>query len=232
MNVGVVLVAAGSGTRMGGTDKGALEMNGQSALSYALRAFAPVSQSVVVVVAADRIAAWNASRASEAWPALTEIIPGGVVRQESVRIGIAALGTRGGCEIVVIHDGARPLVTTAMIRACIAGAERAGAAILAVPVTDTIKRVRDGRIIETVDRASLWAAQTPQAFRWQLLHDAFDWSDRLGSAPTTDEASLVEAYGHPVAVVRGGRTNIKITEPDDLVMARALLNSRIGQSNE
>jgi len=232
MNVGVVLVAAGSGTRMGGMDKGALEMNGQSALSYAVRAFAPVAQSVVVVVAADRVAAWNAVRADEAWPVLTEIIPGGGVRQESVRLGIAALATRGGCDIVMIHDGARPLVTTAMIRACIAEAERAGAAILAVPVTDTIKRVRDGRIIETADRASLWAAQTPQAFQWQLLHAAFDWSDMLGSEPTTDEAGLVEAYGHPVAVVRGDRTNIKITEPDDLVVARALLNARMGQSGE
>ncbi len=232
MNVGVVLVAAGSGTRMGGMDKGALEINGQSALSYAVRAFAPVAQSVVVVVAADRIAAWNAVRADEAWPVLTEIIPGGGVRQESVRLGIAALATRGGCDIVVIHDGARPLVTAAMIRACIAEAERVGAAILAVPVTDTIKRVRDGRIIETADRASLWAAQTPQAFQWQLLHDALDWSDMLGSEPTTDEAGLVEAYGHPVAVVRGDRTNIKITEPDDLIVARALLNARMGQCNE
>ncbi len=232
MNVGVVLVAAGNGSRMGGMDKGALEINGQSALSYAICAFAPVAQLVVVVVAAGRIATWNAVRATEAWPVPTEIIPGGVVRQESVRIGIAALSTRGGCEIVVIHDGARPLVTTTMVRACIQGAERTGAAILAVPVTDTIKRVRDGRIIETPDRASLWAAQTPQAFRWQLLHDAFDWSDRLGSAPTTDEAGLIEAYGHPVAVVRGDRTNIKITESDDLVVARALLNTRIGRSSE
>ncbi|MDQ2783770.1 MAG: 2-C-methyl-D-erythritol 4-phosphate cytidylyltransferase, partial [Chloroflexota bacterium] len=82
------------------------------------------------------------------------------------------------------------------------------------------------------DRASLWAAQTPQAFQWQLLHDALDWSDMLGSEPTTDEAGLVEAYGHPVAVVRGDRTNIKITEPDDLVVARALLNARMGQCNE
>ncbi|MDQ2785404.1 MAG: 2-C-methyl-D-erythritol 4-phosphate cytidylyltransferase [Chloroflexota bacterium] len=231
MTIGVVLVAAGSGARMGGMDKGALEINGQSALSYSLRAFAPVAQSIVIVVAADRVAAWNAIRADEAWPAPTEIIPGGVVRQESVRIGVAALGARGGCEIVVIHDGARPLVTTAMIRACVAGAARVGAAILAVPVTDTIKQVRDGRIIATPDRASLWAAQTPQAFQWQLLHDAFDWSDQLGAAPTTDEAGLIEAYGHPVAVVCGDRTNIKITEPDDLIVARALLSARMGQNS-
>ncbi len=231
MNVGVVLVAAGQGARMGGVDKGALAIDGRSALSYALAAFAPVTQSVIVVVAADRIAAWQEIRAAEAWEIPTAIIAGGAVRQESVRLGVAALGKAGGCDVVVIHDGARPLVTTTMIRACIEAAWRDGAAILAVPVTDTIKRVRDGRIVETPDRAALWAAQTPQAFRWSLLHEAFAWSDTLGAPPTTDEASLVEAYGQPVCVVRGDRTNIKITEPDDLIVARALLRARTGQTD-
>ena len=231
MNIGVVLVAAGQGTRMGGTDKGALQINGRSVLGYAIDAFIPVAQSVIIVVAADRVAAWEAIRAQEAWPVRTEIIAGGAVRQESVRRGIAALGEQGGCEIVVIHDGARPLVTTAMIRACIAAAQREGAAIVATPVTDTIKRVIGGRIVETPDRASLWAAQTPQAFRWQLLHNAFAWSDRLGAAPTTDEASLVETYGQPVAIVRGDRANIKITGPDDLIVATALLLARMEQTD-
>lgn len=216
---------------MGGLDKGAIAIRGRSALSYAIAAVAPVAQSVVVVVAADRVAAWGQIRAEEAWPTHTEIVAGGAVRQESVRIGVTALGTHGGCEVVVIHDGARPLVTTAMVSACVEAALREGAAILAVPVTDTIKRVRDGRIVETADRAALWAAQTPQAFRWQLLRDAFDWSDRHGAAPTTDEAGLVEAYGHPVVVVRGDRTNLKITEPADLVVADALLKARMGQTD-
>jgi 2-C-methyl-D-erythritol 4-phosphate cytidylyltransferase len=231
MNVGVVLVAAGRGSRMGGLDKGALMIHGRSALGYAIAAFAPVAQSVVVVVAADRITAWERMRADEAWPVPTEIIAGGAARQKSVRAGVAALDARGGCDVVVIHDGARPLVTTAMARACIEAARRDGAAILAVPVTDTIKRVVEGRIVETPDRASLWAAQTPQAFRWPLLRDAFDWSDRHGAAPMTDEAALVEAYGHPVSVVRGDPTNIKITQPDDLLIAHALLAARMGRSD-
>jgi 2-C-methyl-D-erythritol 4-phosphate cytidylyltransferase len=231
MNVGVVLVAAGRGVRMGGLDKGAIAIRGRSALSYAMIAVAPVAQLVVVVVAPDRVAAWETIQAEEAWPVHAEIVAGGAVRQESVRIGVAALGTRGGCDVVVIHDGARPLATTAMVRACSEAALRDGAAILAVPVTDTIKRVRDGRIVETPDRASLWAAQTPQAFRWQLLHDAFDWADTHVAAPTTDEAGLVEAYGHPVVVVRGDRTNIKITEPDDLIVADALLKARMGKTD-
>jgi 2-C-methyl-D-erythritol 4-phosphate cytidylyltransferase len=230
MHVGVVLVAAGRGMRMGGVDKGALALRGRSALSYALSAVAPVAQKIVVVVAADRVATWETTRAAEEWPAQTEIVAGGAVRQESVRIGLAALGTRGACDIVVIHDGARPLATTAMVRACIEAAHRDGAAILAVPVTDTIKRVCDGRIVETPERASLWAAQTPQAFRWQLLHDAFEWADKRGAAPTTDEAGLVEAYGQSVVVVRGDRTNIKITEPEDLVVADALLRARMEQT--
>lgn len=231
MNIGVVVVAAGQGARMGGADKGALKINARSVLSYAIDAFTPIAHSVVVVVAADRVAAWKTISSLEAWPMQAEIVAGGAVRQESVRLGIAALREGGGCEIVVIHDGARPLVTTAIIRACIKAAHRGGAAIAAVPVTDTIKRVIDGRIVETPDRASLWAAQTPQAFQWQLLHDAFAWSDALGALPTTDEASLVEAYGQPVFVVLGDRANIKITEPADLIMAAALLSARTEQSD-
>lgn len=231
MNVGVVLVAAGQGVRMGGADKSALEIAGRSVLSYAINASVPVAQFVIVVVAADRVAAWEAIRAAEQWPVPTDIVAGGAVRQESVRIGVSALRQHGGCDIVVIHDGARPLVTTAMIRACIEAAQRDGAAIVAVPATDTIKRVMDDRIVETLDRASLWAAQTPQAFRWQLLHDAFAWAGLLDAVPTTDEASLVEAYGQPVSVVRGDRANIKITEPDDLVVAHALLKARMRRAN-
>ncbi|MHB8645026.1 MAG: 2-C-methyl-D-erythritol 4-phosphate cytidylyltransferase [Thermomicrobiales bacterium] len=231
MNVGVVLVAAGRGARMGGKDKGALEMNGRSVLSYSLAACASLVQSVMVVVAPDKVDAWQKIREREAWPVLTAILPGGEQRQDSVRIGVAALETRGGCDVVVIHDGARPLVTSAMFRACIDRAMHHGAAILAIPVSDTIKRVADGQIVETLDRASLWAAQTPQAFRWQLLHDAFDWADTIGAAPTTDEAGLVEAFGYPVSVVRGDRTNLKITEPDDLLVARALLQARMEQTN-
>ncbi len=232
MTVGVVIVAAGRGARMGGLDKAALAINGQSALSYSLAAFAPVVPSVVVVVAVDRITDWERIRDSEGWPVRTDIIAGGAQRQDSVRMGVALLGKRGGVEIVAIHDGARPLVTTTMIRACIASAQRNGAAIVAIPVTDTVKQVIDGTIVETPDRSSLWAAQTPQAFRWQLLHDAFAWADYAAHPATTDEAGLVEAFGHPVSVVRGERANIKLTEPDDLIMARALLRNRAEQGNE
>lgn len=227
MTDGAVIVAAGSGLRMGGTDKAALQINGRSALSYSLVAFAPVTPLIVVVVAADRMAQWERIREAEAWPVRTALVPGGAQRQDSVRAGVAALGKHEGIEIVAIHDGARPLVTTAIICACIENARHVGAAIAAVPATDTIKRVVGGSIVETLDRSSLWSAQTPQAFRWQLLHDAFTWADHTLHPPTTDEASLIEAYGHPVSVVHGQRSNIKLTEPDDLVVARALLQHRM-----
>jgi len=231
MNTGLILVAAGRGTRMGGADKGALALNGRSALSYSLAAFAPLVHFGVVVVASDRVAAWQEIRERETWPMRTTIVAGGSLRQDSVRIGFDTLSARGGCDIVVIHDGARPLVTPDIARACIEAALREGAAILAVPVTDTIKRVADGRIVETLDRTSLWAAQTPQAFRWHLLRDAFTWSDHTAHAPTSDEAGLVEAYGHPVCVVRGARANIKVTAPEDVAVARALLNARVEEGD-
>lgn len=227
MTDGAIIVAAGSGARMGGTDKAALQINGRSALSYSLVAFAPVVPLVVVVVAADRIAEWERIRDSETWPVRTDIVAGGAQRQDSVRQGVRALAKQGVLDVIAIHDGARPLVTTAMIRACVEAARREGAATVASPVTDTIKRVVEGVIVETLDRASLWAAQTPQSFRWQLLLDAFAWADHTAHPPTTDEASLVEAYGQAVAVVRGERANIKLTEPDDLTMVRALLQARM-----
>ena len=108
---------------------------------------------------------------------------------------------------------------------------RDGAAITAVPVTDTIKRVLDEQIVETLDRSTLWAAQTPQAFRAELLQSAFAWGDSVPHAAFTDEAGMIEAFGHPVAVVRGDRSNIKITEPVDLAIAEALLAARSGATH-
>jgi 2-C-methyl-D-erythritol 4-phosphate cytidylyltransferase len=134
-------------------------------------------------------------------------------------------------DVVVVHDGARPLVTVEMIRRCLDRAWLDGAAITAVPVTDTIKRVRDEQIVETLDRSVLWAAQTPQAFRAELLQAAFAWRDSTPRAMFTDEAGMIEAFGHPVAVVGGDRSNIKVTEPADLAIAEALLAARSGAAH-
>ena len=183
------------------------------------------TESVVVVVAPDRLDEWRRCAAAEGWP-VAALVPGGATRGDSVRAGFDALRGAGDCGTVAIHDGARPLVLPAHVRACLAAADAHGAAVLAAPVTDTIKRVQEGYVAETLDRAALWAAQTPQCFRAALLTAAFDWMRASGAVPFTDEAGMVEAYGQPVRVVPGDPTNIKVTTPGDLHVAAALLRAR------
>jgi 2-C-methyl-D-erythritol 4-phosphate cytidylyltransferase len=160
------------------------------------------------------------------WPRFDALVPGGETRSDSVHAGLTALHVAAHPDTILIHDGARPLVTAETVVCCINAARDHGAAIVAIPVTDTVKRVRDGLIIETPDRASLWAAQTPQAFRADLLEAAFAWADAAGHGPFTDEAGLVEAFGHAVHVVRGEVTNIKVTNREDMIVAEALLRAR------
>lgn len=146
---------------------------------------------------------------------------GGVTRQDSVRAGLNALPVE--IELVLVHDAARPLVDQAIILRCLHGAVRFGAVIAATPVKDTLKKVADsGLIRETVDRTLLWQAQTPQAAQRRLLEQAFAEADR-NQFVGTDEASLLEAAGIPVQVVEGGERNFKITRPEDLQVAAALL---------
>jgi 2-C-methyl-D-erythritol 4-phosphate cytidylyltransferase len=223
---GAIIVAAGRGTRMGGTDKCALPLNGRSLLHYSVATFAAIADAVAIVVAPDRVAAWTMTAETEAWPCVAAMVAGGESRQESVRAGFDAVRCLRAVDVVTIHDGARPLVTAETIRRCLERAWAEGAAITAVPVTATIKRVKDGQIVETVDRTTLWAAQTPQAFRAELLHAAYVWADAAPRITFTDEAGMIEAFGQPVAIVRGERSNIKVTEPADLAIAEALLNAR------
>ncbi len=225
MKAGAVIVAAGRGVRMGGLDKCALEIAGRSLLAWSVAAMAAATDAVVVVVAPDRLDEWRACAAAEGWP-VAVLVAGGATRGDSVRAGFAALRGAGDFDTVAIHDGARPLVLPAHIRACLAGAAESGAAILAAPVTDTIKRVQGGQIAETLDRTALWAAQTPQCFRASLLAAAFDWLCATGAGPFTDEAGMVEAFGQLVRVVPGDPTNIKVTTPGDLHIAAALLRAR------
>jgi 2-C-methyl-D-erythritol 4-phosphate cytidylyltransferase len=223
---GAVIVAAGRGTRMGGVDKCALPLAGEPILLHSVRTIASLVDRLVIVVAPDRLAAWMHLVAQPRWPRVDALVPGGEARSDSVHAGLIALGGAAHPETILIHDGARPLVTQDTVACCIEAARDYGAAIVAIPVTDTVKRVRDGIIIETPDRASLWAAQTPQAFRAELLEAAFAWANGAGHGPFTDEAGLVEAFGHPVHVVRGEVTNIKVTNREDLIVAEALLRAR------
>lgn len=225
--IGGIIVAAGRGTRMGGVDKCALPLRGRPILGHAVAAFSSAVDALVVVVSSDAVDRWTKSAESERWPAC-RIVAGGATRQESVRAGLDALTAAGGVEVVAIHDGARPLVSEALIRACVARGAEIGAAIAAVPLTDTVKRARDGVVAETLDRSGLWAAQTPQVFRASLLREAFAWAADRADRTFTDEAGLVEAFGHPVGIVPGERANLKITEPADLIIASALMAERNG----
>ncbi|PYQ54299.1 MAG: 2-C-methyl-D-erythritol 4-phosphate cytidylyltransferase [Acidobacteria bacterium] len=157
-------------------------------------------------------------------PKLKAVVAGGATRQDSVRAGLAALPAAFD-GIVLVHDAARALVEPALIAAVARAASETGAAIPVLPLVDTIKRVRGGQVAETLDRAELAAAQTPQGFRRALLAEAYDRAAR-DEAVVTDEAMAVERLGHAVAAVPGSARNLKITTPQDLAWAEQLLDGR------
>ncbi len=181
---------------------------------------------IVVVVPADWITETRTlfDRYAVNVPHLT-ITAGGKRRQDSVQAGLKALNTlEGDTDIVLVHDGARPLVSKEIIDRCYLGALENGAAIAAVPVKDTLKRGDEtGRVAATIDRTSLWQAQTPQAVRKELLEQAYLHND---DAEVTDESSLLEKAAIPVILVEGAETNIKITRPEDLLLAEKILQQR------
>jgi 2-C-methyl-D-erythritol 4-phosphate cytidylyltransferase len=149
------------------------------------------------------------------------LVAGGDRRQESVYRGLQQIDA--GCSIVVIHDGVRPFVQHDQLSACISGAKKFGSCILGVPAYDTLKEVdNSGKIVNTIARDAIWLAQTPQAFRYELIKKAHDQA-RLDDYQGTDDAALAERLGEAVKIIRGSRSNIKITNQEDLKIARALL---------
>ena len=225
MKTAAVIVAAGSGSRFGSeTPKQFLEINGKPLIAHAIARFeaAPSVDSIVVVLAAGRISEFDTSGFSK----VRNVVAGGASRAASVLNGINAIDD--GTEVVAVHDGARPLVSVHEIEATIAKAKETGAACLVAPVTDTIKSIRGGEIAATLDRDKLRRALTPQVFKIEVLKAAFEVADLTAA---TDECYLVEKLGHPIAIVEGSPHNIKITLPEDLVFAEALLNSKLGTRN-
>ena len=222
--VSAIVVAAGRGERFGAADKVLAPLAGRPLLLHVLAAVdaATTVQDVVLVVGEHTRAAVERLLAGEARRKPVRVVIGGARRQDSVELGLCA--TASEVEIVAVHDAGRPLVPATLVDRCVAAALECGAAIAAVPVTDTIKRAAAGLVRETVPRHDLWAAQTPQAFRRDLLLDAFA-SPLARTTTFTDEAGLIEALGLPVAIVTGDHRNFKITRPEDLVIAEALLAS-------
>ena len=221
-----MLVAAGRGERMGGArPKAFLSLSGRPLLLRAAEAFEAtpeVDAIVAVVPAGDQREAHDLLAPLHK---VTAVVAGGATRQDSVRAGLGALPA-GFDGIVLVHDAARALIEPSLIASVVRAAAEAGAAIPVLPLVDTIKRVRDGAVQETLDRSELAAAQTPQGVRRALLEEALERAFRDG-VNVTDEAMAVERLGRRVAAVVGSPRNIKITTPHDLRWAELLLAATV-----
>lgn len=215
---GAIILGGGSGQRMGAKcNKVLLPIAGKSMIVRSVEAFVPLVEQVVVVSREEDMPVMASELAQNRLD--VPMVSGGATRQESVWRGLQALS--GQCGGVLVHDGARCLVTADVIQRCMVSVEKCGTGVAAVPVTDTIKTVSDANIaLDTPNRASLRAVQTPQGFKVDLLRRAHEQAQRDGFLGT-DDASLVERLGVPVQLTEGSRRNIKLTTPEDLLMAEA-----------
>ncbi len=221
-NGAVIIPAAGSGSRMNTScPKQYLDLAGKPVLIHTVAAFHHHKgmRQVVVVVPPDRVASTRELLFTWELDSKAVVVAGGKRRQDSVKAGLDALEST--IDTVLVHDGARPLVTNDLISRCHTAAEKYGAAIAAVPVKDTLKKcTSDNSIEKTIDRTNLWQAQTPQAARLSLLRKAFAAN---GERDVTDEASLLESVGVTVKIIPGSEINIKITRPEDLTIANKII---------
>ena len=214
--IAAIITAGGQGVRIGGTvPKQFLHIAGRPILEHTLDNFRKTGlvDQVILVVPESEVETVRKNYVHFGdW--LTQVVAGGKERQDSVGNGLAVLDE--SIEIVAVHDGVRPFITTEMIQQSIKAAREQGGAICAIPVSDTLKRAdANGNVRETVDRNGLWRMQTPQTFRRTLLDEAFRQA-RADDYYGTDEGMLVERLGHPVKLVPGSEFNIKITRPEDL----------------
>lgn len=228
----MLLLAAGRGTRFGGeVPKAFLPLAGEPLLLHSARRLCQLADprrgegELLVVIGSDD----RQRHLPALLPALMQlgarIVDGGATRQQSMARGFAA--SAADCELVLVHDAARALLPLAAARTCLQRAAEVGAALLAIPAPDTLKRVAGDRVEATLDRAGLWLAQTPQVIRRDLLARALQHAERTGFQGT-DDVSLVEHLGGAVAVVAGSAANLKITHREDLALAEALLRQPEG----
>jgi len=212
---------------MQGRDKLWLPLAGRITLARTIDVFdaSALIEKIILVLNAERLHDAEILCAQEGWRKIAAIIPGGQRRQDSVCAGLDALAAiTPACQWVMIHDGARPLVTPVILEAGLIAAQEHQAAIAAVPVKDTIKQVHMGKVSATFDRAHLWAVQTPQVFAFPLIHAAHH--SPAAQSEVTDDASLVEQMGQHVAIFPGAYTNIKITTQEDLLLAEAFISGQ------
>ena len=224
MSVCAIVPAGGLGTRMGGTvPKQFLNLNGKPILYYTLKALQEsglISELILVVPKKEY------GNACDQWlgkpEIVTKVVVGGAKRQDSVYNGFCEVSREP--EIVLVHDGVRPFLSHKMIRETINAAREYGAAITAIPVHDTIKRVdASGLVSQTVERENLWRVQTPQAFQYKILNEAFKKANSENFYGT-DEGTLIEHLGAPIKVIEGSEKNIKITQPEDLELSETYIS--------
>jgi 2-C-methyl-D-erythritol 4-phosphate cytidylyltransferase len=226
MHTTAIVLAAGEGRRIGGsTSKVFLPLAGRPLLLRTLdRVFSARSiEKVVLVVAANEVSRCEtllrADTALRGHPCILQI--GGATRQQSTKRGLEKIGS--DTDIVMIHDGARPLVSSSLIDRCVEAAANQGAVVVGLPARDTIKIVsEDRRIQSTPERSFLWEIQTPQVFKREMIVEAHERAERDG-VEVTDDAMLVERLGKPVFIIDGERTNFKITVPEDVWLAESLI---------
>lgn len=222
MNIAII-AAAGAGTRMASDrPKQFLQLAGRPVIFHTLQVFEECDSidEVIVVLPAAESAGFLSLAGKFGVRKVARVVPGGATRADSVKRGLMALRS-ATAEIVAVHDGVRPFVTVDEINSTVAAARVDGAAILVAPVTDTIKQVSDGRIVQTLDRGVLRRALTPQCFRYEVLRQAYQAAD-VTDPSVTDESVLVEKLGIAVSIVEGSSRNIKITTAEDLMIAETI----------
>ena len=221
--VGAIIVAAGASRRMGGMDKIFADLAGKPLLTYSAEAFQKCDSvdQIVIVLNKQRLDEGLKLVRKYDWFKVSDVCGGGERRQDSVQEGINRLVD---CKWVVIHDGARPCLSQSLIETGLAEARSSGAAIPALPIVDTIKAVLSDHIVEdTLPRARLYTVQTPQVFRFDIISEAY--SKILDDV--TDDSCMVERLGYKVKVYPGSVANIKVTTPDDLILAEAILRKGV-----
>src|SRR5579875_1325427 len=222
MRASAIIVAAGTGVRLGHSEPKAFVQLGTVPLLYyslrTLRALSAIGEIIVAIPHGKEADARSAAQRAGVDVPL-KLVTGGAERQDSVRLALSMVSAES--VVILVHDAARPFAAARLFTDCIAAAVRSGGAIAAIPVADTLKEAQHNIVIATRARDGLVAAQTPQAFRCELLIAAH----AAGSTRATDDAFLVEQLGAPIEIVAGSTLNFKITTPDDLRLARALIAS-------
>lgn len=225
MKIVAIIPAAGRGTRLGAPiPKQFLQLGGKPILAHTLAVFEQCGMIDAIILVGPKK---EVEEDLQSWPNTSgiarKVVVGGEKRQDSVFNGFQAVDA--DTDIVIVHDGVRPFVTVEMIRESVEAAKQYGAAIVAIPVSDTIKKVdADGIIERTVDREGLWRIQTPQTFQYALLKQAFEQAS-ADSFYGTDEGSLVERIGRKIKIVSGSELNIKITRKEDLFLGESILGA-------